>query len=83
MAATAELLDSGAKLPRDSYYVAIVLAALGDKDDAFKALARAGSERSPFLIWLGVDYRWDALRADPRFAELLRDLHLESGDENR
>ena len=64
---------AGGKLA-PNYYQAVVLAALGEKDRAFAARARA--ERAPFLIWLGVDYRWDDLRGDPRFAALMREMHL-------
>jgi serine/threonine-protein kinase len=67
---------SGGKIASD-YYLAIVHAALGDKDRAFAALGRARAEQAPFLIWLGVDYRWDELRADPRFGALTREMRLD------
>ena len=55
-----------------SYGVALVYAGLGDRDSAFKWLDKACDERTHWLVWLKLDPRWDTLRADPRFAELVR-----------
>ncbi|MBI3474504.1 MAG: winged helix-turn-helix domain-containing protein [Acidobacteria bacterium] len=49
---------------------------LGDKDQALTWLGRAVEERSPQVVYLKVDPRYDRLRADPRFAELLRRVGL-------
>jgi DNA-binding winged helix-turn-helix (wHTH) protein/tetratricopeptide (TPR) repeat protein len=54
------------------YFVATVYAALGDHEQAFAWLERAYSERSIYLAWLKTDPRLSSLRADPRFADLLR-----------
>jgi len=56
--------------------VAIVYAAMGRHDEAFAWLDRACDERSPWLIWLHVDPRFDVLRDDPRFAALLARVGL-------
>ncbi len=54
-----------------SYAVALVNAGLGRTDSAFAWLDKAFDERSHWLVWLRLDPRWDGLRTDPRFAELV------------
>ena len=63
-----------------AYAVALVHAALGNRDSAFAALDRAIQERSNWVIWLGRDRRWEPLRSDPRFAHLLQRVGLPSAD---
>jgi tetratricopeptide (TPR) repeat protein len=55
----------------DAYFMAVLLDALGDPDQAFQELERAFHEKSPALFALGVDPRLDNLRKDPRFSGLL------------
>ncbi|HJQ32711.1 MAG TPA: protein kinase [Pyrinomonadaceae bacterium] len=55
-----------------AYEIAVINALLGERDAAFQWLARAEEEHSVGLTYLRVDPRLDNLRADPRFAELLR-----------
>jgi len=45
---------------------------LGEGDRALRLLEEAAADRSAWLIFLGVEPRLDPLRADPRFAALLR-----------
>ena len=49
---------------------------LGDKKQAFAWLERAYEERTRFIFTIKVDPIFDGLRADPRFADLLRRLNL-------
>ncbi|GAF89119.1 unnamed protein product, partial [marine sediment metagenome] len=58
--------------------IAGIYAALGQDDEAFEWLERAYQEREPQLAWLKVDRRWDGVRDDPRFSELLRRIGLEA-----
>lgn len=51
--------------------------ALGQVDRAFRWLERAADDREPLVIYLAVDPLYEPLRADPRFAALLRRLGLE------
>jgi DNA-binding winged helix-turn-helix (wHTH) protein/Flp pilus assembly protein TadD len=54
----------------DAYYMALLLDALGERDQAFQELERAYHERSVALFMLDVDPGMDALRTDPRFVSL-------------
>src|SRR3954451_4000588 len=59
-----------------SYGVALVYAGLSRHDAAFAALDKAFDERSHWLVWLRLDPRWNTLRHDPRFAELVRRMRF-------
>jgi eukaryotic-like serine/threonine-protein kinase len=56
--------------------IAIIYAALGDKDQAFAWLEKADKARDVMLARLKVDPRFDSLRSDPRFADLLRRIGI-------
>jgi tetratricopeptide (TPR) repeat protein len=57
-----------------SYETALIRAALGERDAALDRLARAREERSGWLPCIKVDPRWDVIRDDQRFGELVRYL---------
>lgn len=57
--------------------IAVVYIGLGEKDRAFEWLEKAYEERDGWVTSLNVDPRVDSLRADPRFADLLRRVGLE------
>jgi tetratricopeptide (TPR) repeat protein len=59
------------------YTVATFRAEAGDRDGAFAALSRAFAEHDPSLVLLAVDPELAPLRADPRFATLVRRLGLD------
>lgn len=59
-----------------AYGIALVYAGLGDTSRAFAWLNKAVEERTHWLVWLKLDPRWDDLRADPRFPQLLRRVGL-------
>ena len=59
-----------------NYWVAIVYAALGEKDAAFAELEKAYQEHDWFIQRLRVDPYMDLLRDDPRFKDLVRRLGL-------
>jgi tetratricopeptide (TPR) repeat protein len=54
----------------DAYHLALLLEALGRRDDAFDELERALNENSATLCFLDVDPKIDSLRSDPRFPSL-------------
>jgi tetratricopeptide (TPR) repeat protein len=51
----------------DAYHVALLLGALGRRDEAFQELERAFGEMAYSLLFIDVDAKADSLRADPRF----------------
>jgi DNA-binding winged helix-turn-helix (wHTH) protein len=57
-----------------SYGIALIHAGLGQNDAAFASLDEAFEERSHWLVWLRLDPRWNKLRPDPRFVELVSRL---------
>ena len=56
--------------------IAGIFVALGDKDRAFPLLMQACEERDGNLLWFKVDPIYDRVRADPRFAEVLKCMNL-------
>ena len=62
--------------PVSRYQYALIFTGLGDKDRSLALLEEAFRERSTLLTYLKMDARFDPLRSDPRFAELLRRIGL-------
>ncbi len=60
--------------------IALVYAGLGQNDEAMRWLEKAYQARSAWLIFLAlkVSPRWDALRSDARFQDLLRRIGFPS-----
>jgi tetratricopeptide (TPR) repeat protein len=61
--------ESSAELAR-------LCATVGQKDEAFEWLNKAYEARADALIWIKVDPRYDNLRSDPRFSDLLKRVGL-------
>jgi TolB-like protein/Tfp pilus assembly protein PilF len=59
-----------------SYDIAVVYIGLKERDQTLKYLEMAFEDRSWWLCWLRVDPRFDAIRSDPRYQDLLRRMHL-------
>lgn len=76
--ATEELSKMSEQAFLSSYDLAIANAGLRDKGKVLKLLDGAVKERSPRAAFLGVDPRFDWLRGDARFQDLLGSLGLES-----
>jgi tetratricopeptide (TPR) repeat protein len=53
------------------YAMALINAGLGERESVFVWLERAYDARDMHLIFLPVDPKWDAYRADPRFEALI------------
>lgn len=64
-------------LPLDSYSLAQIHAALGEKKKAIQYLQQNVQEHGAFLEWIGADPRFDSLRGEPEFQAILRELHLQ------
>ena len=58
------------------YQIALVHIGLGETQEALGALRQAYRERSTLLTYIGMDPRFDPLRSDPAFQELLRRIGL-------
>jgi len=61
-----------------SYDLAICEMGMGNKEQTLDLLNAAVQEHSPRVAFIGVEPRFDELRADQRFAALLRSLGLQS-----
>ncbi len=73
----AEVLVEQFKGPNASWYwLAIVNTALGAYDAAFESLHKAYENRDTWLVWLKVEPRYDPLRADRRFGDLVRRIGI-------
>jgi TolB-like protein/Tfp pilus assembly protein PilF len=49
---------------------------LAEKEQALKDLEMAYQDHSCWMIWLRVDPRFDSIRGDPRYQDILRRMHL-------
>jgi len=65
------------------YQLAVVYVGLGEKDRAFELLEKAKVERSTLLTYLKMDPRFDSLRSDPRFHDLLGGTGLSDSSRNK
>jgi hypothetical protein len=54
------------------YNIALIAAGLGDDQLCFEWLDKAYQSRDVHMVFLPVDPKWDAVRDDQRFLELLR-----------
>jgi tetratricopeptide (TPR) repeat protein len=61
-----------------SEQTALVHAGLGEREAALTLLEKGEEERNNWMMNLAVDRRFDPLRSDPRFDELLKRLRLKS-----
>jgi tetratricopeptide (TPR) repeat protein len=71
-----EVLGTLAAVSRERYFppyaTALVLMGLGEHERAIESLERAYDARDVHLIFLPVDPKWDALRTDGRFRDLVK-----------
>ncbi len=67
-----ELRGLSARRYVSPFYMAAIFVAQGEHDEAFDWLRRAVDERDPNLTFLKVEPKFDDLRSDPRYAEVLR-----------
>lgn len=76
-AVVVELKRRAAREFVDPALIALVYCDLGETDEALEWLERAREGRSSWMVWLAVEPKFDRLRSDPRFVELLRRVALE------
>jgi TolB-like protein/Tfp pilus assembly protein PilF len=58
------------------YSIATIYAGMGDKDKAFEWLEKAYEEHADFLAYFKVDPRYEGLRSDPRYENIIRKIGL-------
>jgi serine/threonine-protein kinase len=71
-----ELLALAQQRYISSYDVALVYAGLGENEHALAWLEKAYEEHNGWLVFLNVEPRFDSLRAEARFAALLKKVGL-------
>jgi TolB-like protein/Tfp pilus assembly protein PilF len=71
-----ELKERASQTYVQPIWIAVIHAALGEKDEALAWLEKGYEDRSGWLIYLKVDPMFAPLRADPRFADLVRRVGL-------
>jgi TolB-like protein/DNA-binding winged helix-turn-helix (wHTH) protein/Tfp pilus assembly protein PilF len=60
------------------YHIALVFNGLGEHDKALEWLERGFEQRDTKMVFLGVEGKWNNLRSDPRFQDLMRRVGLSS-----
>ena len=60
------------------YNIALIYHGLGERDQALAWLERGFEQRDPKMVFLRVERKWDDLRDDPRFRDLLRRIGFPS-----
>ena len=74
------VLDELKQLSEQEYVpatsIALIYAGLGEKDQAFAWLEKAYEQRAFQMQWLKIEPRWDSLRSDPRFQDLMRRIGI-------
>lgn len=68
----AELQEQSARSYVSPYYSAVICAGLGESRRALEYLQRAIDDRSDSMALLNVEPKFDGLRANPQFIEILR-----------
>jgi DNA-binding winged helix-turn-helix (wHTH) protein/TolB-like protein/Tfp pilus assembly protein PilF len=70
------ILKSSAERYVSPYIIALVYNGLGEHDEALAWLERAYAQRNPEMVFLKVEPKWNDLRGDPRFQNLLQRMRL-------
>jgi tetratricopeptide (TPR) repeat protein len=76
-----ELREQAKQRSISAYYIALIYAGLGEKDQAFVWLEKAYQENADGIIFLKVEPGFDGLRSDPGFHDLLRRMRLAPEEE--
>jgi serine/threonine-protein kinase len=66
-----KMTDPDGPVKVSDYIVAVYHAALGNKDGAINKLQASFQAREPYIVMIKIDPRFDAVRDDTRFQELL------------
>jgi TolB-like protein/Flp pilus assembly protein TadD len=75
--ALAQLESLSKKRYVTAYAIALIYASLNNTDQAFRFLNKGVKERTNWMVWTATDPRWNSIRSDARFPELLRQIGLD------
>jgi TolB-like protein/DNA-binding winged helix-turn-helix (wHTH) protein/Tfp pilus assembly protein PilF len=74
------VLNELKRISREEYLpptsIALIYAGLDEKDQAFAELQKGYEQRAFQMQWIKLDPRWDSLRSDPRFHDLIRRMGM-------
>ncbi len=73
----AELEDRSRIRYVPSYAIAQLYLALGDRSNALDLLEKAFEERDATMVFLKIEPKWDVLRSESRFIELMKRMNFE------
>ena len=71
-----ELLKSSSERYVSPYNIALIYNGLGERDEALTWLERGYEQRDQRMVFLKVEPKWNNLRDDPRFNNLLKRMNL-------
>lgn len=75
-----EVLNGLLALEKERYVppvnIAMAFAAVGETDRAIEYLQKGFEGRDPRMLFVKVERKWDGIRADPRFQDILRRMGL-------
>ncbi|MGI8640872.1 MAG: tetratricopeptide repeat protein [Pyrinomonadaceae bacterium] len=72
-----ELKSAAAEKFVSAYSFAMIYNGLGEKDEALSYLEKSFQEREVQITFVKIDTRWDELRSEPRFVDLMRRMNFE------
>jgi len=76
-AALEELLELSAAKYVPPYNIALIYNALDERDHALEWLEKAFEQRDPKMTFLKVEPKWNNLRNEPRFFDLMKRIKLQ------
>ena len=76
-AVLAELKKLSAERYVPPYYIALVHNALGESDETLALLEKGFAEKDVRMVFLKVEPKWNNIRNEPRFIELIRRMNFE------
>jgi hypothetical protein len=68
-------LSTGRFVP--PHHIALIYNGLGEQDETFAWLERGFQQRDPKMTFLKVEPKWNNLRNEPRFIELMQRMNFE------
>jgi len=68
-------LSTGRYVP--PYHIALIHNGLGEEDQALTWLERGFEQRDAKMVFLKVEPKWNNLRSEPRFVNLMRRMNFE------